>query len=174
MQRLSHDRVTRRVDAGPGQIYDLVSDVTKTPQWSPEVIECHWLEGATGAAPGARFQARNQRRWFTWSNKPVVETADRGREFAITRTEPGGGTIRWSYQLQPDEHGTTVVHGYQVLRPVPIALHLILRLFLGVKDLQADLHANIEASLARLARIAEQHAREQDSDDASSPTAADT
>ena len=42
-----------------------------------------------------------------------------------------------------------------MVRPVPIALHLILRGVLGVRDLRADLHANMETSLARVATIAE-------------------
>jgi hypothetical protein len=34
-------------------------------------------------------------------------------------------------------------------------LHVMLRVLFGVRDLRADLHANIEASLERIARIAE-------------------
>ena len=43
---------------------------------------------------------------------------------------------------------------YQVLRPVPVSLHVILRLLFGVRDLRADLHANLQTSLRRLAEIA--------------------
>ena len=102
MKRLDHDEVRLRVDAAPELLYDLVSDVPRTPEWSPEVISCRWLGAAGGAVPGARFSARNKRRWLTWSNRPVVETAHRGREFAVTRTEPGGGTIRWFFRFAPD------------------------------------------------------------------------
>ena len=34
-------------------------------------------------------------------------------------------------------------------------LHLVLRLLFGVRDLRADLHGNLLASLDRLSRIAE-------------------
>jgi len=149
------------IAADADSLYDLVSDVTRTPQWSPEVIASSWLDGATGATVGARFTARNRRRWLTWSNRPVVEVADRGREFAFTRTERGGGSIRWSYRLEPASGGTSVVLGYQVLRPVPVGLHVALRLLFGVRDLRADLHANMEASLLRLAEIARRPAASQ-------------
>ena len=109
--------------------------------------------------PGARFSARNKRRWLTWSNRPVVETADRGREFAITRTKPGGGTIRWFFRFAPDAEGTTAILGYQVLKPVPVGLHYILRAFFGVRDLEADLRLNMTTSLRRVARIAQREAR---------------
>ena len=110
MKRLDHDEVRLRVDAAPELLYDLVSDVPRTPEWSPEVISCRWLDAAGGAVPGARFSARNKKRWLTWSNQPVVQAADRGRDFAITRTERGGGTIRWFYRFAPDavQDGTTL------------------------------------------------------------------
>jgi hypothetical protein len=158
MNRLDHDEVRLRIQAAPELLYDLVSDVPRTPEWSPEVISCRWLDGAAGAAPGARFSARNKRRWITWSNKPVVETAERGREFAFTRTEPGGGTIRWFYRFEPGPGGTTAL-GYQVLRPVPVFLHLSLRALFGVRDLRADLHQNMALSLQKLAGIAERQAQ---------------
>jgi hypothetical protein len=155
MQRLSHDEVRRHIAAEPQLLYALVSDVTRTPEWSSEVIECRWLDSATGAAVGARFVARNKRRWFAWSNTPVVETAEPGREFAIRRTERGGGSIRWRYRFEPDDDGTTVVESYEVIRPVPRGLHVMLRVLFGVRDLQADLHANMWSSLELIARLAE-------------------
>ena len=160
MNRLDHDEVRLTIQAPPELLYDLVSDVPRTPEWSPEVISSRWLDGATGAAPGARFSARNKRRWFAWSNKPVVETAEPGREFAFTRTEPGGGTIRWFYRFEPGSDGTATQHGYQVLRPVPVSLHLVLRALFGVRDLRADLHQNMAGSLQKLAEIAERRAQQ--------------
>jgi hypothetical protein len=155
VRRLTADAVTRHVAASPQQLYDLVADVTRTPEWSPQVIACTWLDGATGPAVGARFAARNRLRWFTWTNRPVVDVADPGREFAFTRTEPGGGSIRWHHRLAPEGDGTAVHHGYEVVAPVPRGLHVVLRVVFGVRDLADDLHANMESSLARLAAVAE-------------------
>jgi hypothetical protein len=166
MNRLDRDEARLYIDTDPGLLYDLVSDVTRTPEWSPQVVSCAWLDGATGAAVGARFTARNRQKWFTWSNKPVVEVADRGREFAVIRTERGAGTIRWSYLFAPDAAGTSVALSYQVLQPVPIGLHVILRLLYGVRDLQADLHENILTSLQRLADVAHREAAKPPSDGA--------
>jgi hypothetical protein len=161
MNRLDHDEVRLHIDADPNLLYGLVSDITRTPEWSPEVVSGAWLDGATGPAVGARFTARNKRRWLSWSNKPVVETADPGRQFAVTRTEHGGGTIRWSYLLEPEAGGTAVVLSYRVLRPVPKGLHIMLRLLFGVRDLRADLHENMRTSLQRLAEVAHREVSEQ-------------
>ncbi len=161
MKRLDHDAVRLRINAAPELLYDLVSDVPRTPEWSPEVISCRWLDAARGPVPGARFSARNRRRWLTWPNQPVIETTERGREFAFTRTERGGGTIRWFFRFQPGAEGTTTVLGYQVLKAVPVGLHIILRAFFGVRDLEADLRQNMTISLQRIAKIAERHGAHQ-------------
>ena len=154
MEPLRGDEVSRWVAAPPAVLYALVSDVTRTPQWSPEVIECRWLDETWAGQPGARFRARNKRRWFVWSNTPTVEIVESPRAFAFTRTEPGGGSIRWSYEFAPERGGTMSTHRFEVLRPVPAGLQWFLRVVFGVRDLQADLHANMTASLARLAEIA--------------------
>ncbi len=51
-----------------------------------------------------------------------------------------------------------VALAYQVLWPVPVSLHVMLRLLFGVRDLRADLHANMQTSLRRLAAIAAREA----------------
>jgi hypothetical protein len=160
VKRIDHDEVRLRIGANPDLLYALVSNVPRTPEWSPEVVSCRWLGAADTAIPGARFRARNKKRWLTWSNRPVVEIADPGREFAFTRTEPGGGTIRWFFRFEPDAEGTLTTLGYLVLRPVPVGLHVILRAGFGVRDLQADLRLNMTTSLGRIAEIAEREARD--------------
>jgi hypothetical protein len=117
------------------------------------VVSCSWLHGATEAAVGARFAARNRNRWFRWTNVPVVTIVDPGRTFAFSRTEHGGGTMEWCYRLAPHERGTSVTLSYDVIQPVPLTLHVILRVVLGVKDLRADLHDNMAVSLRRLGEL---------------------
>ena len=88
-QELTTDQVSRHIEATPRVLYDLVSDVTRTPEYSNEVVRCIWVGGATGPAVGARFKAINSAgRGPNWPNKPVVTAADPGREFAFARTEP--------------------------------------------------------------------------------------
>ena len=157
MHRLTRDEVRRHVEADAVTLYALVSDVTRTPEWSPQVVACEWVPPATGPVPGARFRATNKGGGHRWSNRPVVEIADPGREFAFTRSMPLGGTLRWSYRFEPADGGTTVTESYAVLRPVPAALHWIVRLS-GVRDLAADLRANMRRTLERLAVVAEREA----------------
>ena len=94
IQNLDHDSVSRHMHARPEDVYAIVSDVTRTPELSPEILECVWLDGATGPAVGARFRAQNKvPNRPAWHNKPIVTVVDPGREFAFARTEAFGGPV---------------------------------------------------------------------------------
>ncbi|MDP9430001.1 MAG: SRPBCC family protein [Actinomycetota bacterium] len=94
MQTLDRDEVSTVVAAPPAAVYALVADVTRTPELSPDIVSCRWLDGATGPAVGARFEAVNTTSaGKPWKNRPVVRTADHGREFSFARTEPFAGTV---------------------------------------------------------------------------------
>ena len=156
MQNLDRDEVVRVVQASPETVYRLVSDVTRTPEHSPEVVQCTWEDGATGPVVGARFSAKNNvGRGPAWRNHPVVSVADPGRAFAVSRTEKGGGTIVWRYDLEPHPEGTLVRQSYEVTSPVTRFGWFIIGTLYGLKDRRAGLRANMEASLARVATLAE-------------------
>jgi hypothetical protein len=60
MQTLNHDEVTIHIEAQPERLYDIIADVTRMPELSPEILRCEWLDGASSAAPGVRFRATNK------------------------------------------------------------------------------------------------------------------
>ena len=81
MQTLDHDSVSMHIEAPADEIYELVADVTRTPEFSPEILRCKWLDGATGPVVGARFAARNKvPRRPAWTNKPVVTVVEPGQD----------------------------------------------------------------------------------------------
>jgi hypothetical protein len=119
MQTLDRDSVSTYMEASPDVVYDLVADVTRMAEFSPEILRCTWLDGATGPAVGARFAAVNHvRHRPAWTNKPVVTVARPGRVFAFARTEKFAGTVEWTYRFQPEGTGTRVTESYEVTRPV--------------------------------------------------------
>jgi hypothetical protein len=72
------------IDAPPLTVYQLVSDITRMGDWSPECYRRGWLDGATGATLGARFRRHNRLGGYRWQRTAVVTAADPGREFAFT------------------------------------------------------------------------------------------
>jgi hypothetical protein len=152
MQTLDRDEVSAVIAAPPEDVYALVADVTRTPEFSPEVVSCRWLDGATGPAVGARFESVNQslssgRRW---RNRPVVTVADHGREFAFLRTEPLSGSIAWRYRFEPVDGGTRVIESYQVHRPVTRLGWFVIEKFFRDRDRRTVLRQGMTTTLERI------------------------
>jgi hypothetical protein len=155
-QQLTTDTVERYIEATPEAIYDVIADVTRTPERTPDIVRCEWLDGATGPAVGARFKSVNrQGRGPDWSNKPVVTVADRGVEFSFSRTERFAGTIVWRHRFVPEGTGTRVIESYEVTKPISIVGWFIIDTLYGAKDRRTGLHESMVASLDRLAELVE-------------------
>src|SRR3954469_2854321 len=99
------------VDAPPDAVYDLVSDVTRMGEWSPETVRCEWLDGASGPGVGGRLQGANQRGRARWSARPPVVTADPGVEFAFVVDD----LTKWSYRFEVDGDGCRLVESFEML-----------------------------------------------------------
>jgi hypothetical protein len=161
-QELTTDTVDRHIEASPEALYDFIADVTRTPERTPDIVRCEWLDGATGPAVGARFKSINkQGRGPNWSNKPVVTVAEPGREFSFTRTEPFAGTILWRHRFVAEATGTRMFESYEVLKPLTIVGWFIIDTLYGMKDRQTDLRASMIRSMDRVAELLEATPREQ-------------
>lgn len=99
------------IAASPEQVYSLVSDVTRTGQWSPICKACWWDEGS-GPEVGAWFTGRNETPDRTWETRSQVVAATPGREFAW---EVNGGWVYWSYSLEPQDGGTLLRESWKLL-----------------------------------------------------------
>jgi Polyketide cyclase / dehydrase and lipid transport len=161
MQSLDRDSVTIHIDAPPGEVYAIVADVTRTPEFSPEILSCRWLDGATGPVVGARFAARNKvPNRPAWTNKPVVTVADAGRTFAVARTERFAGTVEWTYRFEADGDGTLMTESYEVTRPLSRFGWFIIGVVFARKDRRTDLRDGMQQTLERLRATAErEHAQ---------------
>ncbi|WP_111765592.1 SRPBCC family protein [Nakamurella deserti] len=113
--RSHHESVTVQMPADT--LYDLVSDVTRTGEWSPVCTACWWDDGAEAGTVGAWFTGRNQVPDRTWETRSLVVAAERGREFAWV---VGGDLVRWSFTLTPAGTGTTLTETWDFL-PAGIA-----------------------------------------------------
>lgn len=155
-QSLTTGTVEKIISAPPESLYRIVSDVTRTPELSPEVLWCRWIRPGAGPVTGSRFVAVNSLgSIWRWPNFPVVIAADPGREFAISRTEPFFGTLEWRYRFFPDEGGTLVRESYEVTRPLTRVAWFILERLIGSSDRAGELRAGMQLTLDRLAAVAE-------------------
>ena len=109
--------VTVHMAASADLIWDLVSDVTRVGEFSPETFEAEWLGGASSPEAGARFRGHVRRdgRGPVYWTVCTVAACDSGREFAFTVAGPGGKTVNtWRYQLQPAADGTDVTESFEL------------------------------------------------------------
>ena len=99
------------VASSPEALYDMVSDVTRTGEWSPICRSCWWDDGGS-AQQGAWFTGRNETPDRTWETRSQVVVADRGREFAFV---VGDSFVRWGYTFAPVDGGTLVTESWEFL-----------------------------------------------------------
>jgi uncharacterized protein YndB with AHSA1/START domain len=155
-ERRQHDSVSAEIQAPPERVYELVSDITRMGEWSPECRHCAWTKGASGPAVGARFKARNKgRRGPSWFNTPEVTAAEPGRVFAFNRKGPGIGSYTWRYDLEPTATGTRVTESFTVEKPLPKAMSWLTEKWVGSADRDADLHEGMVTTLSRIKAAAE-------------------
>ena len=154
--RKDHDEVSIDIEVPPAAVYELVSDITRMGEWSPETRKCEWTKGATGPAVGARFKARNKGgRGPAWFNTPTVTVADEGKEFAFNRNGPGIGSYTWRYVLEPTATGTRLTESYEVERHLAAPMDWLTRKWVGSDDRDVDLHEGMTTTLERIKSAAE-------------------
>jgi hypothetical protein len=79
-----------QIDAAPLTVYQLISDITRMGDWSPECYQCEWLNGATTAAVDAKFRGHNRLGKARWTTDAIITAAEPGREFAFTVLHKNG------------------------------------------------------------------------------------
>ena len=111
-----HAAVTLHIDAPPEKVWDLVADITKMGEYSPEVFEAEWLGGATGPALGAHYRGhvkRNERGPVYWTECKVTEcTPGEVFEFAVVMRDRPVNT--WRYEMTPAGSGTDVTESFRL------------------------------------------------------------
>jgi ribosome-associated toxin RatA of RatAB toxin-antitoxin module len=145
--------VSREIAASPEQLYEMVADVTRMGEWSPECEGGTWLGDATGPAPGAKFRATNRVGKRSWKTVSTVTTADPGRHFSFVVTAGPMKAAAWTYSFQPAANGCLVTESWDDLRPG--WFKKVTGLATGVRDRPDHNRTGMEQTLANLAQSAE-------------------
>ncbi len=106
------------IAATPEALYDLVSDITRTGEWSPVCTACWWDEPGEAGQVGAWFTGHNELPGRAWETRSQITAADRGREFTWV---VGGSFVRWSFTFHPDGNMTKLTESWEFL-PAGIAM----------------------------------------------------
>ncbi|HEY5182084.1 MAG TPA: SRPBCC family protein [Dermatophilaceae bacterium] len=113
-------RESLAVAATADRVYDLVADLPRMGEWSPECERVAWRGGATQAAKGAQFVGYNRAGSVQWMTQGEVVIAERGRHLAFEIHFGPLKIARWEYFIVPDDadpSSCTVVEEWTDRRP---------------------------------------------------------
>ena len=110
--------VSLTVNAAPIDVWNLVSDITKMGEYSPEVVEAEWLEGATGPFVGALYRGHVKRNEnfpvLYWTTCKVVECLP-GEVFAFDVVARDRALNKGRYEFKAtDDGGTEVTESFDL------------------------------------------------------------
>ncbi len=108
-QRTHSDSVT--VHASAQAVYELISDIGRTGEWSPTCVGCEW-DDPDRRGVGATFTGYNEASSRSWQTTSTIIVADPGVRFGW---EVGDGFVRWSYDLRAFENGTELTETWTFL-----------------------------------------------------------
>jgi uncharacterized protein YndB with AHSA1/START domain len=142
--------VSVEVAASPEVVYDLVADVTRMGEWSPECRSCTWL-GPPGAV-GSRFRGHNKRGLARWTTTAEVLAADRPRRFSFATLSGDDVGTRWTYDIEDRGERTRITESFEAVS-APWFISFV-ETYL-IRDRQQQLEKGMASTLERIKAAAE-------------------
>jgi len=146
------------VAAPPEAVWDLVADVTRMGEWSPETTAAWWLGGATTAALGARFKGRNKRGRMRWATTCEVTAANRASRFSFVRVSRIDNGTDWTFTMEPRDDGTLLTESARQRRLPNSAARLAGRITFG-PDREEQVRQGMSTTIGRIKSAAEAGAK---------------
>ncbi|MEV0697285.1 SRPBCC family protein [Saccharopolyspora sp. NPDC050389] len=146
--------VRTRIDAPPGRVWELVSDIELMPRLSSELQSVEWADGATGPALGARFVGHNAHDALgEWSTTSHIVEFEPARVFAWAVTDPDTPSATWRFTVEPADGGA-VLRQWVRLGPGRSGLSMAIDrmpekeqkiVFVRLREFEAAIAANLAA-----------------------------
>ncbi|MDT0329508.1 zinc-binding dehydrogenase [Nocardiopsis lambiniae] len=166
-------RASLPVSASPEQVYEVVSDLPRSSEWSPECRGGEWISGEPRRV-GSVFRGENLRAddvvgWAplirgVWHTEARVTAADPGRTFRWMMLSHAGADQEsvWGFDIEPtDDGGSVLVHHFRMNRATA-GIHTITanldeeerKRF--ITEWTAKLEQDLDVTLARIKRVIEE------------------
>jgi uncharacterized protein YndB with AHSA1/START domain len=143
---------TVEISASPFEVWQVVSDLGRMPEFSPELRKA-FVIGKPGV--GANIIGINRRKAVVWPTTSKVVRWEPGQAVAW-KTRESGAT--WVYELEPTATGTAVT-GRRVLPKFTIGTALLGPAIGGAKGHDDELAEGIRTTLERIRATVEAGAR---------------
>lgn len=107
------------IDAPATTLYEMVSDISRMGEWSPEAVGGRWVDGGTGEV-GDWFVGENRTPEREWERECQVAAADPGRDFTFVVGGLDKSWTWWSYEFEPiTDTSTTVTERWWIINKSP-------------------------------------------------------
>lgn len=139
---------TVEINATPEQVWAVISDLGRMPEFSPELRKAY-VFGGPGL--GATILGINRRKAIAWPTTSQVVRWEPNQAIAW-KTRESGAT--WVYELTPTATGTAVT-GRRVLSAYTLGSRLMVPFLGGAAGHDSELNAGIAATLERIKAVVE-------------------
>lgn len=153
---LTQDSVSLEIDADAGTLYEMVSDLSRIGEWSPECEGVKWVGEVDVPAEGSEFVGQNAvgpGRRIRYKRHGTVLKAEPGRAFSFITDEGGKPSTAWHYTFEDLGNGRTrVTEGYEVrwiptwARIIDVPTNRHKELLEGMRTTLENLKATAESS----------------------------
>lgn len=135
------------IAAPPEQVWALVSDLRRMPEWSPQCVKT-FVRGGGPVGLGSRMVNINRKGLLFWPTQSKVVRYEPGREIAFRIKD--NFTV-WSFTLEPDGEGTRVVERREAPQGISdISVRLTKAVMGGVDDFTEHLREGMALTLQRI------------------------
>ncbi|EKF22375.1 polyketide cyclase / dehydrase and lipid transport family protein [Mycolicibacterium hassiacum DSM 44199] len=139
------------IAAPVSKVWELVSDLNRMPQWSPQCRKMKPLGGPVRA--GTKTINLNRRKFLFWPTTSLITEFIPEKKLAFRVNE--NGTV-WSFELEPTETGTRLIESRHAENGVkPISNTIVNTLFGGVPSFEQELVDGMNQTLQRIKAAAE-------------------
>jgi uncharacterized protein YndB with AHSA1/START domain len=142
------------VDAPVADVWDLVSDVTRIGEFSPETFEARWTRGSRGPEVGASFKGHVKRNGVGptyWSPCQVTRCVP-GEVFEWAVGTDSTTLNNWGYRLAPEGDGTRVTEYFRIEPTLPMRVYWTLLGPLRGRTTERGMRTTLERMKAVLER----------------------
>ncbi|MFI6168315.1 SRPBCC family protein [Nocardia sp. NPDC051052] len=168
-------QVDIHIFASPVEVYETVSDLPRSREWSAECIGGQWISGAPRAV-GSVFRGDNVRgigavAWAPvvrgqWTTEAQIVAAEPSRRFAWAMRDSAGNVqdSRWSFDLESTDYGCLLVHRFH-MGTATEGIHRITAdmdrstFEKFIEEWSEKVAADMKATLVRIKRIVEDSRR---------------
>lgn len=115
---LAYREASIEIAAPPAVVYELISDLPRMGEWSPESIGGEWVDGGSGKT-GDWFEGHNRSGEREWTRQSEVALAEPDRDFTFVVGGVEANCTWWSYELAPAGDGTTLTEKWWIVNKTP-------------------------------------------------------